>query len=142
MVPAGDLGTRVAIPPEAVGDPAGGDEIGQAVVVDVDDPLAAVVDEFVVDPDGAELMLLPLSTLGAGVLVPVGSAEKIGEAVVVHVEERDAFGVVGAQTMREKGNASGVAGAVAWLRHTVLGGVRRVLGMEGIASERQCEEQS
>ena len=71
----GGFGTGVAIPPEAVGDPAGGDEIGQAVVVDVDDPLAAVVDEFVVDADGAELMLLPLSALGAGVLVPVGSAE-------------------------------------------------------------------
>ena len=73
----GGLGAGVAIPPEAVGDPSGGDEIGQAIVVDVDDPLPAVADELVMDADSAELMLLPLSAVCARVLVPVGTAENV-----------------------------------------------------------------
>ena len=69
IVPGGGgLGAGVAVPPEAVRDPAGGDEIRQAVVVDVDDPLSAVGDELVVNTDGAELMLFPLATIGAGIL--------------------------------------------------------------------------
>jgi hypothetical protein len=58
---------------------------GQAVVVDVDSPLAAVGDELAVDADGAELVPLPFAALGTGVLIPVGSAEDIEEAVAVHI---------------------------------------------------------
>jgi hypothetical protein len=58
--------TGVLVPPDAAGYPTGGNEVGEAVVVDVDGPLAAVGDELAVDTDGAELMLLPFSTLRAG----------------------------------------------------------------------------
>ena len=86
--------TRVLVPPDAVGYPAGGDEVGKAVMVDIDGPLAAVGDELAVDADGTELVLLPIAALGSGVFVPIGSAEDIGEAVAVHVEGSDSFCVV------------------------------------------------
>ena len=83
-------------------------------MVDVDDPLAAVGDEFTVHADGAELVALPLAAVGAGVLVPVGSADEVGVAVAVHVHGGDALGVVVAEAMGEKGYLGKAAGAVAW----------------------------
>ncbi len=129
---AGGCGFRagVAVPPDAVGDPAGGDEVGQAVVVDVDDPLAAVGDELVVNADGAELVLLPGAAVGAGIFVPVGAAEEVGKTVVVHVEDGDAFSVVGAETMGEEGDAGFAVGAVAGVLQAELGGVGGVLRVE------------
>jgi hypothetical protein len=139
-LPHGARGCRlrsgVVIHPDAIGYPAGSDEVGQAVVVNVDDPLAAVRDEFAVGADGAELVLFPYAAIGAGVLVPVGSAEQIGVAVAIHVEQRDALGVVVAETMREKGYAWLSAGSVAGMLHAEFGGVGGVLGV----GERSEEE--
>jgi len=50
-------------------------------VVDVDGPLAAVGDEFTADSGLTVLAALPLTALGAWILVPVGSAEQVGTAV-------------------------------------------------------------
>ena len=86
--------TRVLVPPDAVGYPASSDDVGKAVVVDVDGPLTAVGDELAMGADSAELVLFPIAALGSGVLVPIGSAEDIGEAVAVHVEGSDSFCVV------------------------------------------------
>jgi hypothetical protein len=55
--------------------------------------------------------VLPVSTLRAGVLVPVGSAENVGEAVAVHVEGGDAFGVVVAEAVDEEGGIGCAVGA-------------------------------
>src|SRR5882757_3167613 len=101
----GRLGSGVAVPPEAVRDPASGDEIGQAIMVDVDDPLAAVGDEFIVNTDGAELMPLPFTAVRSGVFIPVGAAEQVGEAVAIHVQQGDALGVIVAEAMGKKGDA-------------------------------------
>ncbi len=133
------LWAGVAIPPEAVRDPAGGDEIGMAIVIDVDDPFAAVVDELVMDADGAELMLLPLAAVGTGILVPVGSAEDVEEAVAVHVEKGDAFGVIGAETVGEEGDSRFAVGTVAGMLHAEFGGVGWILGL-GYSGE--SEEQN
>jgi hypothetical protein len=75
----------ILVPPDAVGNPTGSNEVGEAVVVNVDGPLAAVGDELAVDADGAELVPLPLAALGTGVLIPVSSAQDIEEAVAVHI---------------------------------------------------------
>src|SRR5882757_7091544 len=123
------LGPGVAIPPEAVRDPAGGDEIGQTVVIDVDDPFSAVGDELVVYADGAKLMLLPLATICAGILVPVSAAEQIQKTVAIHVEHGDTFGMVGAETMGKKGNARLAAGAVTRVLHAELSGMSGILCM-------------
>ncbi len=131
----GGLGAGIAVPPEAVRDPAGGDEVGQAIVVDVDNPLPAVADELIVDADGAELMLLPFSAVCAGVLVPIGTAENIDEAIVVHVEEGDALGVVGSETVDEKSDSRLSIGAVAGVLHADFGCVCGVLGLARTADE-------
>ena len=67
--------------------------------------------------------------LRAGVFVPVGSAEEVGEAVAVHVEGGDAFGVVGAETMDEEGGVGCAVGAGAGGGFAELGGVSGVLGV-------------
>src|SRR5258708_4811777 len=102
----------VAIPPEAVRDPTGGNEIRQTVVIDVHDPFAAVGDEFVVNAHSSELMLLPLAAIGTRILIPVSAAEQIRKAVAIHVEHRDTLGVVGAETMGRKSNARLAAVAI------------------------------
>ena len=79
--------------------------------------------------DGAELVLLPFAAIGARVFVPVGTAEQVGEAVAVHVDHGDAFGVVAAEAMREKGHARSAAWPAARLLHAELGGVGGVLRM-------------
>ena len=135
------LGSGVAIPPEAVGDPAGSDKIGQAIVVDVNDPLAAVGDELIVDADGAELVPLPLAAVRAGIFIPVSAAEQIGEAVAIHVQQRDAFGMVVAETMRKKAMRGSPPGPVAGVLQAELGGVRRVLGVAQDRSEERQSEQ-
>ena len=119
----------VLVPPEAVGDPAGGDDVRVAVVVDVDGPLAAVGDELVVDADGAVLMLFPVAALCAGVLVPIGSAEDVGEAVVVHVEGGNPFGMIVAQAMGDEGGLHDAFGIGAGRGLAKLGGVSGVLGL-------------
>ena len=123
------LGPRVAIPPEAVRDPTGGDQIGQAIVINVDHPFSAVGDELVVDPDGAELMLLPLAAVCTGVLVPVSAAEQVRKTIAIHVKHGDAFGMVGAETMGEKGDSRLAIRAVAWMLHAELRSVSGILAM-------------
>jgi hypothetical protein len=135
----GCLGAGVAIPPETVGDPASGHEIGQAIVVDVDDPLAAVGDELIVNTDGTELMPLPLTAVGSGIFIPVGAAEQVSEAVTIHVQQRDALGVIVTEAMTEKSNTRFTAGPVAGMLQTELGGMCWVLGM---AQDRGEERQS
>ena len=129
----------VLVPPEAVADPSGGDYVGVAVVVDVDGPLAAVGDELVVDAYGAVLVLLPIAALCAGVLVPVGSAEDVGEAIVVHVEGGDAFGVVGAETVSDEGGLHDALGTGAGCGLAELGGVGGVLRMADCGAHAQEE---
>jgi hypothetical protein len=90
------------------------------------------------DADGAELVLLPRAAVGAGVLVPIGSAEQIGEAIAVHVEQGDALGVVVAEAVGEKGNARLSAGSVAGVLQAKLGGVGGILRMcEGRSEEEK-----
>jgi hypothetical protein len=110
-------------------------------VVDVDDPLPTIVDELIVGADGTELMLLPLSTLGGGIFIPVGAAQQVKKAIAVHVEERDAFSVVGAERMGEESYSWLPARSSTRVLHAKLGGVRGILGMTRPASkERQSEE--
>ena len=121
----GRLCAWIVIDPDAVRDPAGGDQIGQAIVVHVHDPLAAIGDEFIVNADRAELVPLPLAAVGARIFIPVSAAEQVREAVSVHVQQRDAFRMIVAETVREKSDARLAAGSVAGMLHTELGGVRR-----------------
>jgi hypothetical protein len=112
-------------------------------MVDVDDPLAAVGDEFVVDAYIAELVLLPLTTVDSGILVPVSAAEDIREAVMVHVEHGNAFCMVGAQAMGEEGEGSLSAGAVPRMLHAELGCVCGILSArlkEGAKHEEHRED--
>jgi hypothetical protein len=128
----------IAIPPEAVGDPAGGDEIGQTIVIDVDDPFSTVGHEFVVDADATELMLLPFAAVRTGILVPVSAAEQVRKAVTIHVEHRDAFGMVGAETMGKKGDTRLASRAAAGMLHSELSGMGGVLCVpEGGYKEKQ-----
>ncbi len=130
----------VFVPPEAVGDPSGGDDVGVAVVVDVDGPFAAVGDEFGVGAYGAVLVALPVAAVGAGVFVPVGSAEEVEEAVVVHVEGGDGFGVVGAEAVDEEGWVGCAVGAGAGSGFAEFGGVGGVLGVGRDCGESEEDE--
>jgi hypothetical protein len=97
-------------------------------VIYIHDPFATVGDKFVMDADAAELVARPLSTACARVLVPVGTAEQIQEAVAVHIEHRDTLGVVGSQTMGEKGDARLSVRLCTWVLHAELRRVCRILG--------------
>ena len=135
------FGPWVAIPPKAIRDPTSGDEIGQAVVIDIDDPFAAIGDEFIVDANGAELMLLPLAAVGTWIFVPVSAAEQVRKAIAIHVKHRDAFGMVGAETMGKKGHSRFAVRVVTWMLHAELGGVRGILRMSRTPGrEKQNED--
>jgi hypothetical protein len=58
--------TGVLVPPDTVGYPAGGNEVGEAVMVDVDGPFATVGDELAVYADGAELVCFQSPPCGPG----------------------------------------------------------------------------
>src|SRR5205807_7791853 len=94
-----------------------------------------------VDANGAELMLLPLATVGTGILVPVSAAEQIQKAVAIHVEHRDAFGMVGAETMGEEGDARFAAGAVTRVLHSELSGMGGILAMPRTGGKKTQDEQ-
>ncbi len=101
----------ILIPEDAVGHPAGGYHVGRAVVVHVYGPLAAVGDKLVDDAHVTVLVALPLAAVGAGILIPVGSAQDVWAAVAVHVESGNAFGVVGAQPVDGEDGLRNAAGS-------------------------------
>src|SRR6476646_7191164 len=86
-------------------------------------------------------MALPLAAVGAGIFVPVRAAEQVGEAIAIHVQQRDALGVIVAEAMREESNTWRAAGPVPRMLQAKLGGVCGVLSMaQGRSKERQREQ--
>jgi hypothetical protein len=103
---------RIFEPPEPVGHPTRGDNVGCAIVIDVHRPLAAIGHKFADDLDRAVLMAFPLSALSTGILIPVSSAHKIRPAVSIHVDSGDSLGMIGAQSMDEKSRLGKVSRTV------------------------------
>src|SRR4051812_45191069 len=68
---------RIFEPPDSVHHPTGGDHVRRAVMVHIDGPLTAVRDELAKNPHLPELMASPLSTVRAGILVPIGAAQQV-----------------------------------------------------------------
>ena len=109
-------------------------------MVDIDHPLTAVGDKLFVSPDRAELMLLPFAALRAWVFVPVGAAQQIGEAVAIHIDHGDAFGMIVPETMREESQARLATRTIARLLHALLGRMSGVLGLpRGREKEQRCD---
>ena len=102
----------IFIPPQTVGHPTHGDDVRCPIVIDVDGPLATIGNELTHQLDGAVLMALPFASLRARVLIPVGTAENVGQAVAVHIERGDALGVIVAELMDEISSLRNVAGSI------------------------------
>ena len=79
----------------------------------------------------AKLMALPIPAKSAGILIPIGAAENVDEPIAIHIEKRDAFSVIGAEAVREKGGLHLAIRAWSWSGLAVLGSVCRVLGICG-----------
>ena len=144
LFPFGAIGAGVFPPEDAVGHPASSDYVRISIVVDVDGPLAAVGDEFTADSGLTVLAALPLTALGAWILVPVGSAEQVGTAVPVHVERCDALGVISAEPMDEErslGNAAGTGAGGGDAVRVARGCGRRGRGLclqDGYGGQQRC----
>src|ERR1700680_4977111 len=93
----------ILIPPESVHHPASRHHIGSAIVVHINGPLPTIGDKLAQDANSAVLVLLPLATRGAWILIPVGSAEQVRPAIAVHVQCGDLLGMVCTQTVGKEG---------------------------------------
>ena len=139
-LPLGAQLPGVLVPPEAVGHPSGGHHVGRAVVVHVHRPLAAVGDELVHGSRGPVLVALPLSTVGAGILIPIGAAEDVGQSIAVHVQRGNALGVVGAETMDKEGDLGNAArtGAGSGFAFALGLGWRKGAARQGRQQQQAC----
>ena len=81
------LRSRVLVPPQTILDPTRRNQVGQAIMIDIDDPLSAIRDELLVRANQTELMLLPCTTRRPRVLIPIGATQQILKAISIHVEQ-------------------------------------------------------
>lgn len=92
----------ILIPPETIRDPSRCNDVGRAVVVDVYRPFTAVGDKFSSGTHCAPLVSLPIASVGAGILIPIRTADKVEISIAVHIQSGDALGVVVAQSMYQE----------------------------------------
>src|SRR5215472_18235269 len=100
-------------PPQPVGHPTNRDDVRRSVVIDIHRPLAAIRYEFAHDINHSVLMALPLAALRTGILIPVRAAHEVRPAVSIHVDGRDPFGMIGAQSMHEERRVRHISWAIA-----------------------------